>query len=618
MNGFLLVNPGPQRAQPWDRCATPPAAGITVQRTLLAAGDLLFAWGYAGGDIHSAESGKSSFLLLSGYLTEIKGQPGFTTQAQATELLLRCLDEDCSHPALSALLDRCYGSFGIYYRNVPKGISLCISDRVASRPLWTFWAGSGWLVSSHPSAIVASLPNAPVDPGALAAFLLYGGPVDPSKSLVEGLRALPPGSVVNLQPQGTREPTRWYRFQHRPDDRVSLQGWIDLASERLTHAGARLTKTCKNPAVLLSGGTDSRLIATALHASGAKPSLLTLGDGWNLETRVARQVAKTLGLRHQLIRRDRHYYLRSLPRGVYEGDGTLLWVHAHYSEAMRQCVEEAATDAFLLGDFGEAFSKLLCEPVGETGKPLPPAQFADAFDTLRPAWYRPTNREATLSLLRPELRAEAEAALRRDILERYEEIRSASPDPLIVGDQFFRWDSVASMPTFLMVLDLRSAVPERNLMFDRDVHELLEVLPSRIRNGANFGALLIKKLNRRAAWVPSSNTLLPLFWPPAAHRFAKSCRPVLGKARRLLRGASYKTSGAWHIKSALYATDPEWRCYCEEILCDPQLFNGQIFSPGAVAASWRAFLAGETWRAADLEKLLHLGTMARAQVAGKP
>ena len=619
MNGFLIVRPKSQADQPLDRCITPPAAGISTQRKLLAAGDILFTWGYADGDIHYTENGSDSFLLLCGYVLEMKGRPGFDTQAQAARLLLKCIDEDCSRSGLSTLLDGIYGSFGIFYRSVSKGISLCMTDRVASRPLWTSWTGSAWLVSSHAAAIAGSLPKVAMDPAALASFLLYGGPVDPCKSVFAGLRAIPPGSIANLLPHGNCEPIRWYRFRHHPDGKVSLSGWVDLVSGRLVQASGRLAKTCKSPAVFLSGGTDSRLIAAALRAGGADPLLLTLGDGWNLETRVARRAAKALGLRHNLILRDKHYYLRTMPRAVYESGGTHLWVHAHFSEAIGACrQEEAALDGFLLGDFGEAFSKLLCATTRGTCAPLNPAQFADAFDTLRLPDYRPPNREATLSLLNPNARPQAEAALRREILSRYEEIASVSTDPLIIGDQFLRWESAATIPTFLMVLDLRSAAPGRSIMFDRDVHELLEVLPSGVRNGANFGAMLIKRMNRRAARVPSSNTLLPLCWPPAAHRLAKACRPVLGKVRRFFAGDSYRTAGAWHIKSVLYATDPEWRRYCNEILCDPQLFSGEIFDPSAVVSCWRAFLAGDASRVADVEKLLHLGSMTRAQMGGRP
>jgi len=615
MNGFLLITPAAHGDPTWERCATPPAVGIDTQRTLLATGDVLFAWGHDGGDIHLAEKGKDSFLVLSGYVAEIKGRTAVATQRQASELLLKCLDEDCSQPAMRTLLEGIYGSFGIFYRSVSKGVSLCMTDRMASRPLWTFWTGSAWGISTHAAAIANSLPHLAVEPGALASFLLYGGPVDPSNSLFSGLRAIPPGSIVNLKSKGRSEAARWYQFRHQPDAKVSMAGWVELVTERLVQAGVRVAKTCKNPAIFLSGGTDSRLVASALQAGGANPLLVTLGDGWNLEARVARRAAKALGLRHKLILRDAHCYLRSLPRAVYESGGTLLWVHAHFSEAVSECRGESAPDAFLLGDFGEAFSKLLCSPLKGVRTPLGPAQFVDAFDTLRMPDYRPQNREATLALLNRDFRAEAEAALRRDLIRRYDEIRTASADPLIVGDQFFRWDSAATITTFLMFLDLRSAAAERNIMFDRDVHELLEVLPSSVRDGANLGARLIKRMNRRAAWVPYANSLLPLCWPSTAHRLTKACKPTLGKLRRFLAGDSYRTTGSWHKKSVLYTADPEWRRCCEEILCDQRLFSQELFNASAVASCWRAFLAGDSWRAADVEKLLHLGTMARARAA---
>ena len=86
---------------------------------------------------------------------------------------------------------------------------------------------------------------------------------------------------------------------------------------------------------------------------------------------------------------------------------------------------------------------------------------------------------------------------------------------------------MATLPTYCMFLDLRGAAPERNIMFDPGVHELLELLPSRVRNGANLGAKIIGRLTPRAAWVVNSNTLLPLTFPPVAHRASKRCKPIL-------------------------------------------------------------------------------------------
>ncbi|MCG6537432.1 MAG: hypothetical protein L7F78_22650, partial [Syntrophales bacterium LBB04] len=273
-------------------------------------------------------------------------------------------------------------------------------------------------------------------------------------------------------------------------------------------------------------------------------------------------------------------------------------------------------DVFLLGDFAEAFSNLCyCQPI-EKKDILTREEFVDAFDGLRLPLYRPENRSDTLSLLRPEIRVISESCLRRDIFGRYTEINQASKDPLIIGDQFLRWESVATIPTFQMFIDLRSVASERSIMFDRDVHELLEVLPSKIRNGANFGAMLVRKLSPSASWVPSSNTLVPLFWSPWFHRFAKECRPILGKLRRLYQGDSFTTTGAWHKKSVLYKGDPQWRGYFEEILCNPDLFGKDIFEPQAISSCWKSFLAGDSKKASDVEKLMHLGVLAK--LLGKP
>ena len=616
MNGFLLVGPELQTGGAVEWCAAPPTQGVTIERRLLATGDYLVTWGHEPGDIHHAGNGGGSFLLLSGYVHEIQGQADFATQAQAAALLLKRLDQDCSPAGLSALLRSIYGSFAMFYRNVPKGLSCGMADGVASRPLWTCWNGSRWLVSSHPAAIGAMVPAAALDPGALASFLLYGGPVDPSKSLFSGVRAIPAGGTVNLKCDGSREASLWYRFRHTPDNKVSLRGWADLASERLIRAGARVAKRCQDPVVFFSGGTDSRLAAAALRAAGAKPLLVTLGDSWNLEARIAARAAKALGLSHKFILRDPQWYLRGLPGAVFESGGSFVWTHAHFSQAVRQCREEAPADVFLLGDFGEAFSKLFCAPTSPPRARLSSEQFAAVFDALRLPAYRPRNRQATLSVLNPKVRAEAESALRRDILSRYEEVGSASADPLIVGDQFLRWDSAATLPTFQMFLDLRSAAAECNLMFDRDVYELLEVLPSGARNESNLGAMLIRRMSRRAAWVPNSNTLLPLCWPPVAHRLTKACRPLLGKARRFLGGDSHRTTDSWPKRSVLYAAHASWRSLFDDVLGKPQWFSRELFDPDAIVACWRAFLGGDFSRTSDLERLLQLGLLSRTRAAG--
>jgi hypothetical protein len=146
-------------------------------------------------------------------------------------------------------------------------------------------------------------------------------------------------------------------------------------------------------------------------------------------------------------------------------------------------------------------------------------------------------------------------------------------------------------------------------MLDKDVLDLLEVAPASLRNEANFGARLIRRLDPAASRVPNSNTLLPLCWPPAAHALSKKGKPLLGKIRRLIVGNSHRNTGAWPQKSILYATDPVWGDYFDKILANEDLFPEDWFDRGRIRQSWRALLNGDRELAGDIEKLVQFGVM---------
>jgi len=609
MNGFLflesLVEPAGALRQTLVR--TDPA--LDLEELTLINGDRFLLWGYPAGDVRYCQGGNGSLTVICGYVSEIDSGPPVLDQQQAVRTLHDAISADMSTRTLKHLLNRIHGSFAIFHRDFAQGVSLCISDRVASRPLWMVRSGEGWAFSSHPMAIAAVMPSLEPDPGALAAFLLYGGPIQPRKSFYHGVEATTPGTVIRLRRRLCPVEERWYAYQHKPDTGRSIASWIDLASERLVRSASRIAKQCAKPAVFFSGGIDSRLTAVALKTAGADPLLVTLGDGRNLEVRVSERAAAAIGLRQVTIFRDKHWYFPDIPKAVFEGGGTFLWGHAHFSRAVREVRARFETDVFLLGDLCEAFSKLFCSVDDQRHTLWTAEEFAREIDSIRLPLYRPRFRQRTLALLNPEVRRQAEIALLNDISQRYQQIYTASSDPWIIADRFFRWDSIATLPTFLMFLDARGVAPERNLMLDKDVLELLETAPSSLRNGANLGAFIIRRLNPASSKVPNSNSLLPLCWPPTAHTLSKKCKPHLGRIRRLLLGSSYRTTGAWPDKSALYGTDPVWRNYIEKLLSNTDLFPGHLFDHQQILNSWRAFLSGDSTVATDLDKLINLAVM---------
>ena len=610
MNGFAVFCAGSGGLSTNPVHVISPGSKATFAYPDAEQNESVLTWAHAGGDIHYAAR-QDSFLMLSGYVIGSQAGSDFHDQTEAAEWCLAGMDDMAPSNALAEWLSGLRGSYGMFYRNRTRNLTLCITDQTASRPLWWRWQQSGWIVSSHPAAIALSVPSPRFDALALGSFLLYGGPVEPSRSLFQGVAGAPPGSIVRLGEGGKTEERRWYRFKHKPDLDLRLSGWVDLASERLIDAASRLVRSGESMAVFFSGGTDSRLAAAALKAAGGSPLLVTLGDSENLEVKTARLAAKALGLPHQFVLRDELWYLRTLNRTVYETGGSYVWIHGHFAEAAAEVAKNNGIGSFVLGDLCEAFSKLCCS-VDKTDQNLwDTEEFVSAFDTLRLPLYRPANRQATLSLLNANIRADIESGLRREIAGLYKKISPASADPLIVGDQCLRWDSVQTIPTFFMFTDLRSEVCERNIMFDSGVHELLEKLPSRFRNEMNLGARLIHRLCPSAAWVMNSNSLLPMILPPVTHKMARRIKPVLGKLRRSLFGNTYHTTGSWPMHSILYATNPEWRRSFDDVLNQTDLFDPELFDRDAIRQCWQAFLQGESSRTGDVERLVQLGILGR-------
>jgi hypothetical protein len=615
MNGFITFTDAAASSRVKASRIVPTGVGDVRDEAPDRAARLI-TWGNGSGDVHTVTSGNQSWLVLSGYLLDIQGEPGFRNQADAAGLLLGLLDESRSDEEIERLAARVTGSFGILYRNASRDVTLCVTDRIASRPLWTAWSGGGWVISSHSMAVALSNRAPDIDSTALGSFLLYGGSIEPTRSFFSDIKGVPAGTIVRLSSGGASDLHAWYAFRHAPDEALDIAAWTDLVADRLVGAAARLAAGGEKLAVFFSGGVDSRLTAAALKSAGADPLLVTLADSRNIEVRVATAAARALGLRHEVVFRDELWYQRALPRAVYEAGAGYVFTHGHFSAAARQVREKHGIDAFMLGDLGEAFSKLFCSTNGVGGRLWTPEEFVDGFDSARLPLYRPPDRTGTLSLLNQDVRADVEAGVRREILDRYRRVSSVSQDPLIVGDYCFRWESAGTLPTFFMFGDLRSAAAERNIMFDPAVHDVLERLPSGIRSRHNFGAQVIRRLQPRAAWVPNSNSLLPIWWPTRAHKMSRRIKPVLGRIRRALVGQSHRTTGSWPEHAALYLSHPRWRQLFREVLSNQDLFEDRIFDQDAVTRCWTAFLDGDHRRSADVEKLLQIGLTRRLIIEG--
>ena len=609
MNGFLLNINSRDESQIHRKISIPDYPDDSVFQLAIDKCISLYLWGNPPGDIHYSNNVNHSLLILNGYVAEGHFKEDFRTQQHAADLLREHLDSNHSIEYCKTIADQIYGSFSIIYINIKENTVYCISDRIASRPTWVKIDKDSLIIATNAILIAQVSNTSDYDMGSLGALFLYGGPVEPTKSIYSGIESLEPGTILSIGSNGISKRNYWYQYKHKPENKMSRNEWVDLVAQRLRKSATRILNSVNNPMIFFSGGVDSRLTAAAMRAVGGKPILVTLGDDVNLEVRVAKKAATALDCEHRIILRDPHWYLRSLSKTVFETGGSFVWTHGHFSSAYGNFRSEHDVDAAMLGDFCEAFSKL-CFTVGNQRNSVWTSQeFLQLFDSLPLPLYRPQNREFTMKLFKPKVQRQINECLQNDILSRYNRICCVSEDFRIVGDSFFRWHSAATIPTFFMFLDVRSAGPERSIMFDKDVHSLLEILPGKMRDGYNLGASIIKKLWPKAAYVVNSNSLVPVIWPNKLNVTAKAIKPYLGKLRRLIFDNSYKTTASFPEKSLLYLHDCEWRAFMEGILNNPALFDNDIFDHNAIKECWSIFCKGNLSVANDLEKLIEMGLL---------
>src|SRR5262245_7149116 len=114
MNGFIYWESEAHRLSPAGlRRRVGKNEELHVDSHPYAKLDKHLMWGDAIGDVHNHAQSRNSLLILNGYITEISKGPEILKQEHAAEWLLKAIEADTSNAALSALLARLHGSFGI-------------------------------------------------------------------------------------------------------------------------------------------------------------------------------------------------------------------------------------------------------------------------------------------------------------------------------------------------------------------------------------------------------------------------------------------------------------------------------------------------------------------------
>ncbi len=235
-----------------------------------------------------------------------------------TEILLACIDEW----GLDAAVERFIGMFAFALWDRGERRLFLVRDRLGVKPLYYRATHTGLSFASELKALGCS----EIDRGALALYVRYGY-VPAPWSMFEGVKKLPPGSILTIDSAGTtRMRTYWNasrvaehaaanRFRGSEDDAV-----VEL--ESLLSDAVRLRLISDVPlGLFLSGGLDSPLIAALMMREAGSVSTFTIGfEGMPSEAPAARTVARHLGTNHteEIISADDVLAAIPLIMGIYD------------------------------------------------------------------------------------------------------------------------------------------------------------------------------------------------------------------------------------------------------------------------------------------------------------
>jgi asparagine synthase (glutamine-hydrolysing) len=156
-------------------------------------------------------------------------------------------------------------------------------DRLGIKPLYVAESPRRLrFASSLPALLEAGDVDTSLDVVALHHYLSFHSVVPAPRTILRGVRKLPPATVRVLEPDGTATDTVYWDPPHTRDpahDGMGAEDWQDAVLDRLRLAVERRMVADVPVGVLLSGGLDSSLVV-ALLATAGQHGLRTFSIGF--------------------------------------------------------------------------------------------------------------------------------------------------------------------------------------------------------------------------------------------------------------------------------------------------------------------------------------------------
>ena len=186
----------------------------------------------------------------------------------------------------TACVERFYGMFAFALVEHRTGRVVLARDRLGIKPLYLAPApGRLRFASTLPALLAAGDVDTTIDPVAVHQYLTWHATVAAPRTVLNGVRKLPPATVRVVEPDGTHRDHRYWQPSYTRRAEYADMGpdeWRDAVLEALRTAVRRRMVSDVPVGVLLSGGLDSSLIVALLAEEGQR-DLMTFSVGFEAE-----------------------------------------------------------------------------------------------------------------------------------------------------------------------------------------------------------------------------------------------------------------------------------------------------------------------------------------------
>lgn len=312
--------------------ATPPGVYRASSAPVTASNETVQCW--VIGDVYGAETS-------DGYRSG-----GYEPRSSDVDPAQYCLSR-YERDGLE-FVDGLNGNFALILYDVRRDRVAICTDRLGTVPIYWTQTDSDTIVFS---TNVQFLPFHPAvetafDPGYLHEYLAFRRTFG-VKTPLEGIETLRPGTTTTISlTDGERSQDSYWRPRYRPRDRP-FDWFVDTFADRFQTVVDEWTRDDSEYGILLSGGSDSRLVLAALDDATA----FHMNDWMNREARVAERVALAAGAEFELLERGPDYRIDALERNRW-ADSFTGWFSQPYTSGFRSELT-AEVDGFMSGLYAD-------------------------------------------------------------------------------------------------------------------------------------------------------------------------------------------------------------------------------------------------------------------------